>query len=92
MAQAPAAPIPPVVVVVNGLVDLLPNSYSGDDMSVDIEEFFGRFRQWLGLHQNRFDTNAENVAAIKYVLSGMALQCFNGIAAANMPATLNDLQ
>ncbi len=92
MAQAPAAPIPPVVAVVNSLADLLPDSYSGDDMSVEIEECFDRFRQWLGLHQNRFGTNAEKVAAIKYVLPGRALQWFNGIAAANMPATLNDLQ
>ncbi len=74
MAQplaALAGPAPPVVVVVNGLADLLPDSYSGDDMSVDIEEFF---RQWLGIHQNRFGNNAEQVAAIKYVLSGTALQ------------------
>ncbi len=93
MAQAPgAAPQPVNVVVVHGLADLLPDSYSGDDMSVDIEEFFDRFRQWLGLHQNRFATNAERVAAIKYVLSGTALQWFNGLPATNMPATLNDLQ
>ncbi len=35
---------PPVVEVVNGLADLLPDSYSGDDTSVDIEEFFARYR------------------------------------------------
>ncbi len=92
MAQAPAALVAHVVVVVNSLANLLPDSYSGDDKSVDIEEFFGRFRQWLGLHLNRFGTNAEKVAAIKCVLSGTALQWFNDIAAANMPATLNDLQ
>ncbi len=39
MAQQAATP--PVVVVVNGLADLLPDIYSGDDISVDIEEFFG---------------------------------------------------
>ncbi len=41
MAQQPAAvpPAPPGVVVVNGLADLLPDSYSGNDTSVDIEEF-----------------------------------------------------
>ncbi len=77
--------------VVNGLVDFLPDSYSGDDMSVDIEVCFSRFRQWLGLHQNRFGINAEKLAAIKYVLSGTALQWFNGTAAANISATLNDL-
>ncbi len=37
-------------------------------------------------------TNTEKVAAIKYVLSGTALQWLNGIAAANMPATLSELQ
>ncbi len=48
MAEVPAAATaPPAIVVVNGLADLLPDSYSGDHMSVDIEEFFGRFRQWL---------------------------------------------
>ncbi len=58
MVQEPvAAPAPPVVLVVNGLADLVPDSYTGDDMSVNIEECFGRFRQWLGLHQNRFGTN-----------------------------------
>ncbi len=32
---APQAAAPPVVVVVNGLADLLLDSYSGDDMSID---------------------------------------------------------
>ncbi len=44
MAQAAAAPAAPSqvnMVVVNGLADLLPDSYSAD-MSTDIEEFFGR--------------------------------------------------
>ncbi len=68
----PPAAAPPVVVVVNGLADLLPDSYSGDDTSIDIEEFFARFRQWLGIDDNRFANNAEQVAAIKYVLSGTA--------------------
>ncbi len=95
MAQAPATPAaqPQVnVVVVNGLADLLPDSYSGDEMSTDIEEFFGRYRQWLNIHQNRFAINAERVAVIKNVLSGTALQWFNEIPAANMPTTVNDLQ
>ncbi len=82
LAQAPGLP---VIVVVNGLADLLPDSYSGDDMSVDIEEFFGRFRQWLGIHQNRFGNNTEKAAAIKYDLSCTVLQWFNEIAATNMP-------
>ncbi len=33
---APQAAAPPVVVVVNGLADLLSNSYSGDDTSLDM--------------------------------------------------------
>ncbi len=89
---APQAAAPPVVVVVNGLTNLLPDSYSGDDTSIDIEEFFARFRQWLGIHNNRFANAAEQVAAIKYVLSGTALQWFNDIPAANMLATVNYLQ
>ncbi len=60
MAQAPAALVAAVVVVVNSLADLLPESYSSDDKSVDIEECFGRFRQRLGLHQNRFGNNTES--------------------------------
>ncbi len=88
----PAATAPPVVVVVNGLADLIPDSYSGDDKSVDIEEYFARYRQWFGINQNRFVNNAEQVAAIKYVLSGTALQWFNAIPAGNMPATVNNLQ
>ncbi len=79
------------VVVVNGLADLLPASFSGDDMSIDIEEFVRRYRQWLKIHQNRFANNAESLAAVKYVLSETALQWLNDIPAANMPATLNDL-
>ncbi len=47
---------------------------------------------WLGIHNNRFANAAEQVAAIKYVLSGTALQWFNDIAAANMPATITNLQ
>ncbi len=69
MAQQTATP--PVVVVVNGLADLLPESYSGDNTSVDIEEFFAKYRHWLGIHNNRFNNAAEQVAAIKYVLSGV---------------------
>ncbi len=93
MAQQPAA-APPLVnmVVVNGLADLIPDSYSGDHLSTDIEEFFGKYRQWLNINQNGFANNAERVAAIKYILSGTALQWFNEICAANMPATVNDLQ
>ncbi len=95
MAQAAAAPAAPSqvnMVVVNGLADLLPDSYSGDDMFTDIEEFIGRYRQWLQIHQNRFANNAERVDAIKYVLSGKTLQSFNEIPAANIPTTVNDLQ
>ncbi len=90
MVQQAAAP--PVVIVVNGLANLLPDSYSGDDTAVDIKEFFARYRQWLGIHNNRFNNTAEQVAVIKYVLSGTALQWFNDIPAANMPATVNNLQ
>ncbi len=92
MAQQGTAAVPPVVVVFNGLADLLPDSYSGDDHSIDVEEFFGRFRQCLGIHQNRFANNADKVGTIKYVLSGTALQWFNDIPQANMPANVNDLQ
>ncbi len=89
---APHAAAPPVFVVVNGLADLLPDSYSGDHTSIDKEEFFVRFRRWLGIHNNRFANATEKVAAIKYVLSGTALQWLNDIPAANMPATVNNLQ
>ncbi len=78
--------------MVNGLADLQPDSYSGDNTSVDIEEFFARYKQWLGIHNNRFNNTAEQVAVIKYVLSGTALQWFNDIPAANMPATVSKLQ
>ncbi len=57
-----------------------------------MEEFFVRYRQWLGIHNNRFNNAAEQVAAIKNVLSGTALRWFNDIPAANMPATVNNLQ
>ncbi len=59
-ATAPAAQPPIHMVVVNGLADLLPDSYSDNDMSIDIEELFGRYRQWLQIHQNRFANNACN--------------------------------
>ncbi len=89
---APQAAAPPVVVVVNSLANLLPDSYSADDTSINIEEFFARFRQWLGIHNNRFANAAEQVAAIKYVLSGTALQWSNDIPGVNMPAIVNNLQ
>ncbi len=92
MAQGPAAAQQVDVVVVNGLADLLPDSYSGDDLSIDIKEFFGRYWQWLKIHQNRFVNNTERVDAVKYVLSGRAVQWFNDIPTANMSATVNDLQ
>ncbi len=89
---APQAAISPIVVVVNGLADLLLDSYSGDNTSIKIEEFFARVRQWLGIHNNRFANVAEQVAVIKYVFSGTAFQWFNNIPVANMPATVNKLQ
>ncbi len=58
---APQAAAPPVIVVVNSLADLLPDSYSGGNTSVDIEEFFARFRQWLGIYNNRFANAAEQI-------------------------------
>ncbi len=66
MKHGTQAAAPPVVVVVNGLADLLPDSYSGDDTSVDIKECFARYRQWLGIHNNGFVNVAEQVAAIKF--------------------------
>ncbi len=78
--------------MVNGLADLLPDSYSGDDISIDTEEFFARYRQWLGIHNNRFNNTAEQVTEVKYVLSGTAIQWFNDIPDADMPATVNNLQ
>ncbi len=90
--EAPQSAAPPVLVVVNGLAELLQDSYSGDYTSIDTEEFFARFRQWLKIHNNRFSNIAEQISAIKYVLSGTALQWFNDIPAANMPATVNNLQ
>ncbi len=92
MAQQAAATALPVVVVYNGLADLLPDSYSRDKPLIDTEKFFSRFRQWLGVHQNRFANNADKVGAIKYVLSGTALQWFNDIPQANLPANINDLE
>ncbi len=46
MATQQAA-APPVAVMVNGLADMLPDSYSGDDTSINIEEIFARYRQWF---------------------------------------------
>ncbi len=89
MAQAPDR-VPQVRdVVVNGVSDLMSNSYSGD---VDIEEFFTRFKQWLLLHAERFHNDATRVVRIKYVLSGTALQLYNDLPVGGMPATLNNLQ
>ncbi len=71
MAQPPAAaPQQQVrVVVVNAFSDLLPDTYSGDNPDLDIEELFTRYRQWLLLHNDRFNDAAARVAGIKYVLS-----------------------
>ncbi len=78
--------------MVNGLADILPVNHSGEYISIDIKEFIASYRQWLGIHNNRFNNAAEQVAAVKYVLSGTALQWFNDIPTANMLATVNNLQ
>ncbi len=80
------------VLVVQGIADLLPDSYSGNNQEIDIEEFFTKCRQWLNVNHERFADDASRVAAIKYVLSGTALQCFNGIPAANMQGNVNMLK
>ncbi len=90
MAQQVAAP--PVVVVVNGLAELLPDSYTQGRYLSRRQRVFARYRQWLRIQNNRFNNAAEQVATVKYVLSGTVLQWFNDIPAATMPATVNNLQ
>ncbi len=90
MAEQPDCGAQVRVVVVNVFSDLMPDTYSDDNP--DIEEFFTRFRQWLLLHGERFNDDATNVAGIKYVLSGTALQWYNDHPVGGMPGTLNNVQ
>ncbi len=79
MAQAPATAQQVKVGVVNCILDLMPDTFSGDNPNVDIEEVFTRYRQWLLLHNDRFNDDASMVAGIKYVLLGTTLQWYNDL-------------
>ncbi len=70
----------------------MPDPYSGDNPDIDIEEFLGRFRKWLLLHNDKFNNDAAKVARIKYVLAGTALQWYNNLHVGGIPVTLNNLQ
>ncbi len=70
----------------------MPESITGDNADIDIEEFFSRFRQCEQLHAARFHNNTSKVGGLKYVLSGTALQWYNDIATGGMPSDLDELQ
>ncbi len=70
----------------------MPDTLTGDSLDCDIEEFFGEFRQWVQLLSEWFLDNVIRVDGFKYILFGMALQRFNDIPAADIPADLNALQ
>ncbi len=66
--------VEPCIIVVNGFRDLMPETFTGDNADIDVEEFFNRFRQWEQLHAERFHNDVTQVGGLKYILSGTALQ------------------
>ncbi len=82
----------PDSLVINGFADLMPKTFTGDNADIDIEKYFNRFRQSEQLHAARCHNNATKVGGLKYVRLGTALQWYNGIPTAGMPADLDELQ
>ncbi len=82
----------PQIIVINGFGDLMSETFTGDNAEINVEEFFNRFKQWEQLHAERFHNDATKVGGLKYILSGTALQWYNDIPAAAVPADLDALQ
>ncbi len=36
----------PCIIVISGVGDLMPDTFTGDTADIDVEEFFNRFVQW----------------------------------------------
>ncbi len=70
----------------------MPDPDLDDNTDVDIEEYFTRFRQWLILQGEKFHNDVTEVAGIKDVLLGTAMQWYNHLPASGIPTTLNNLQ
>ncbi len=85
------AEVEPRIIVV-GFSDLMPEMFIEDNIEMEIEECFDKFIQWKQLHAARFHNNATKVGCLKFILSGTALQKFNDIPAAQMPANINELR
>ncbi len=80
----------PHIIVLNNCSHLTLEVYTGESLYCDVEEFFGRFRQWTHLHRQRFDNDGDRSSRM-YVLWFTALQWFNDIPAAAAPCNWNDL-
>ncbi len=70
----------------------MPEAYTGESLDCDVEEFYGKFRQWVNSHRQRFENDAARVAGFRYVLSGTGLQWFTDIPAADTPSNFNELR
>ncbi len=76
-------------IVINGVFW---SDAQSDNLDCDVEDVFGKYRQWVQLHDERFHNNANRIDGLKYIVSAMALQWYNAIPTANVPANLNELQ
>ncbi len=57
----------PGIIVINGFSDLMPETFTGDNTEIDVEEFFNRLKQWEQLHAERFHNDATKVGGLKYI-------------------------
>jgi hypothetical protein len=81
-----------IVIQVENLVDLLPEKFSGEPESENCEEFFRKFKIWLDFHPSKFDTDLAKVKSIHYCLSLTASEWWSKLPAAELPATVDELE
>jgi len=83
----------PVNITIETLSDLMPEPFSGDDDTVDCEDFFKKYVSWLGLHRIKFPNDHSKVAAFKHVITGPCLSWWGTILQLPMyPGTVNEIQ
>ncbi len=85
---------PNVYVIADSLSDLIPESYSGNNPSTDVEDFFGKFKTWVIFHPSRFNTEQAKVNAIRYVLSKDALDWWTNLISdpTRVPNSMQELE
>ncbi len=63
----------PPIIVINGFVGLMPDTFTGDNAEINVEESFNRFIQWKQLQAEIFHNDQTKEGGLKHILSGTAL-------------------